>query len=47
MAKGEFNINSKSRDEVAKRRAVYIICGLILVISTLLNIYFLTGIFAV
>ena len=39
MAREEFNIKEKTKDEKLRRNAVYLICGLILLLTILLDIY--------
>ncbi|MBR1798186.1 MAG: hypothetical protein IJ757_09310 [Clostridiales bacterium] len=46
MAQEEFNIKEKPRDERFKKAAVYTICSMVLVLTVLLDIYFLTDILA-
>lgn len=45
MAKQEFNINDKDKDVKSHQTAVYMICILVLILTVLLDIYFITGIF--
>ncbi len=45
MAKRDMNINTPNRDNKNTRAAIYIICALIMLVTFLLDIYFLIGIF--
>ncbi|MCR5593931.1 MAG: hypothetical protein K6F79_09335 [Saccharofermentans sp.] len=44
MPNENFNINDKSKDAKSHKIAVYTICVLVLLLTVLLDIYFLTGI---
>ena len=46
MAQEDFNIKSKTKDEKLRNIAVYAICAMILILTVLLDIYFISGIFA-
>jgi len=42
MANEEFNIRQKRKDDRLHKGAVYIICAMILVLTVLLDIYFIS-----
>lgn len=45
MAQEDFNIKTRSKDEGVHKGAVYFICGMIIVLTVLLDIYFISEIF--
>ena len=46
MPEKEFNIKDKPRDTRMRSAAVYIICVMVLILTILLDIYFISGILA-
>lgn len=46
MAQEDFNIRQRSGDEKMRRAAVYVICTMILVLTVLLDIFFISEIFS-
>jgi hypothetical protein len=44
MAQEDFNIREKTTDEKMRRAAVYVICSMILILTVLLDIYFISEI---
>ena len=45
MAQEDYNIKSKTKDEKMRKYAIYIICGMVLILTVLLDIYFISEIF--
>lgn len=45
MAQEDFNIKSKTKDEKMRKCAIYIICAMVLVLTVLLDIFFISEIF--
>jgi hypothetical protein len=46
MAQEDFNIREKTGDEKMRRAAIYVICALVIILTVLLDIYFISEIFA-
>ena len=45
MAQEDFNIKGKTKDEKMRKGAVYLICGMIIILTVLLDVYFVSEIF--
>ena len=46
MAQEDFNSREKTGDEKMRRAAIYVICTLVIILTVLLDIYFISEIFA-
>ena len=45
MAQEDFNIKSKTKDEKMRKYAIYVICAMVLVLTVLLDVFFISEIF--
>jgi hypothetical protein len=43
MAQEDFNIKGSTRDQKSRRFAIYTICTLVIILTVLLDIYFIAG----